>query len=125
MTPRERVQDLYHIYPQPRTFEEDVAIHRLTGFVVEREDIFLLGRGVIKGMDELARDPGIAFRRDVQDAWFIHALAGDIRGMLTAAPYELPWVGWSRRGARPIRWYRCEDFSRRVAGFTVVITSNT
>jgi hypothetical protein len=118
MTPRERVADLYERYHQPRSFEEDLRLHQVSGYVIESADAFLVGRPVKHDVPEEAiKCPHVCFHPKVCDAWFIWAFAGDIRAMFELAPYELPLVGWSRRNGR-IRWYRCEDALRRVAGIS-------
>ena len=109
MTPRQRVADLYERFPQPRSFEEDERLHRVTGYVIENEDVFLMGRPVRHDVPvEAIQCPHVAFAREEQDAWFIWIFAGEIKLMLELAPYPLPLVGWSRRNGR-VRWYRCED----------------
>lgn len=107
MTPRERIADLYQIYRQERTFEEDISLHRLTGYVIERADFFLMGRPVCREAPvEAICCPFISFPPEVADAWFLWAFSGDLVEVFSSAPYFLPYVGWIRRG-RHIRWYDC------------------
>jgi hypothetical protein len=117
MNARERVEDLYHIYPQPRTFEQDVALHWLTGVVIEREDFFLMARGVKHDAGhEALSNPEVSFAREVQDCWLVYALAGPLEEMTRVAPYYLPLVCWSRRRGR-WRFYSYEGFCDRVLRF--------
>ena len=117
MTPREQVEDLYLKYPQPRTFAEDRALYEACGVVMDEPEIFMMAKAVCKSAPEAAiRCPWVYFDRWTQNAWFIFALAGDIRGMLRAAPYHLPSVGWSRRMA-PIRWHSARRVCECVEGF--------
>lgn len=119
MNARERVADLYRIFPQPRTFEQDVAIHRLTGVVIEREDFFLMARGVRHDAGHGAlSNPEVSFAREEQDCWLVYALAGPLEEMVTVAPYYLPIVCWSRRRGH-WHFYRYDRFCWRVARLSV------
>jgi hypothetical protein len=105
LSPREEAADLYRRYQQPRSFEEDVALHRVSGYVIDREDVFLMGRGVdMHAPEEMIRSPHVSFPRSRQNAWFIWIFVGPINLMKSLAPYTLPYVGWSRRNG-PIHWY--------------------
>lgn len=116
--PRERVAELYGRYRQPRSLEEDIRLHELSGYVIETADAFLMGRGVDKDQDEeVIRAPHVIFPRSRQNAWFIWIYVGPIEEMLSLAPYYLPWVGWSRRNGR-IRWYSVETALGKVAGLS-------
>jgi hypothetical protein len=113
---RERVEDLYRIYPQPRTFEEDVAIHRLTGVVIEGEDFFLMARGVKHDAGyEALSNPEVNFAREVQDCWFLYAFSGPLTSIYAVAPYYLPLVCFGRRGTPGWHFYRLERLQWRVA----------
>jgi hypothetical protein len=116
MTARERVEDLYRIYPQPRTFEEDVAIHRLTGVVIEGEDFFLMARGVKHDAGyEALSNPEVAFAREVQDCWFLYAFSGPLEVLISVAPYYLPILCWGRRGTAEWHFYRTDRIVWRIA----------
>jgi hypothetical protein len=121
MSPRKRIAKLYLRYRQPRSFEEDIRLHRVTGYVIETEDIFLMGRPVRHDVAvEAIQCPHVSFAREECDAWFIWAFCGNIKAMLELAPYELPLVGWSRRNGG-IRWYRSERALARVGGLSQTI----
>lgn len=114
MTPKEEVAVLYELYRQPRSFARDIYLHTLSGYVIDTPTAFLMGRPVCRDAPEEAiRDPAISFSRWAADCWFIFAFAGDIGEMLHLAPYELPYVGWSRRNGA-IRWYTCAEALARV-----------
>jgi hypothetical protein len=122
MTARERVQDLYHIYPQPRTFEQDVAIHRLTGVVIEGEDFFLMARGVKHDAGFCAlSNPEVSFPRQVQDCWLIYAYSGPLGVFVTVAPYYLPLVCWARRNTQGWHFYRVDRILWRIARLSVQV----
>jgi hypothetical protein len=116
LTPRKEVELLYELYPQPRSFEEDIALHRVTGYVIDTDDVFLMGRPVRHDVPvEAILCPHVSFAREQCDAWFIWACAGNVKAMPEFAPYPLPLAGWARRNSR-IRWYWWEDAFRRVSG---------
>jgi hypothetical protein len=127
LSPRERIKRLYCEFQQPRSFEEDERLHRMTGYVIETEDAFLMGRPVKHDVAlEAIQCPQVKFSREVCDAWFIWIFVGNLQRMLELAPYPLPLVGWSRRGGR-VRWYRCEEAGKRIAGLgpTLIVPRRT
>jgi hypothetical protein len=127
LSPRERAKLLYCEFQQPRSFEEDERLHRVTGYIIETEDAFLMGRPVKHDVAlEAIQSPHVKFSREISDAWFIWIFVGPIQRMLELAPYPLPLVGWSRRGGR-VRWYRCEEAGKRVAGLsqTLIVPQGT
>ena len=120
MTPRERVQELYQRFPQPRSFEEDIRLHRVTGYVIETADVFVLGRPVRHDVPvEAIVCPHVSFAWEVCDAWYIWALAGNIKRMLEIVDElgPLPLLGWARRNG-VIRWHPYEETRRRVEGLS-------
>lgn len=117
MTPREKAASLYHLWHQPRDFEEDIRIHRTTGYIIETPEAFLMGRAVDShAPEEFIKSPRVIFGKTVADAWFIWIYVGDIRKIEKLAPYPLPWVGWSRRN-RSIRWYDFRIFGDKINGY--------
>ena len=109
MTLRERVQNLYERFPQPRRLEEDEAMYRNCGYVIETPEVYVIGKAVWHEAPwEAIVDPQVSFARIEQDAWFLHAMAGSLRAMWAVKPYYLPLIGWSRRGRR-IHWHRIDD----------------
>jgi hypothetical protein len=109
MTTRERVQDLYQRFPQPRSFEEDVELYHNSGYVIETREVYVMGKAVKHDAPwEAIVNPQVSFARHVQDAWFLHAMAGSLRAMWEVKPYYLPLIGWSRRGRR-IHWHWIDD----------------
>ena len=114
LTPRERIEVLYELYPQERTFLVDVAYHLASGYVIDREDAFLMGRPVVMDAPEEAiLCPHVSFNRWSADAWFIWAFSGPLHLMHELAPYPLEFVGWKRRAGR-VRWYRCDRALHKV-----------
>ena len=123
MTPRERVEDLYLRYPQPRTFAQDVALHRASGVVIEGEDFFLMARGVKHDAPfEALSNPEVSFAREVQDCWLVHAYSGPLEVLVSVAPYYLPLVCFSRRQGRGWHFYRMDRMCWRVARHTRLVT---
>lgn len=121
MTPREKAQELYTLWHQPRDFETDLRIHETTGYVIETENEFLVGRAVDRSApEEFIKSPRVIFGRSVADGWFIWIYVGEVAKIESLAPYPLPWVGWARRN-RAIRWYSFREFGRRVDGLLKVV----
>ena len=88
----------------------------MTGVVIEGEDFFLVARGVKHDAPfEAFSNPEVAFAREVQDCWFVHAFAGPLEILVTVPPYHLPLVAFSRRQGRGWHFYRIERMQWRVA----------
>ena len=115
-TPRQQVERLYERYPQPRSFAEDERLYRVTGYVIETDDVFIMGKAVYRDAPEDAiLCPHVAFNRWSSDAWFLHAMSGNLLSMYDAMPYPLPYVGWARRDG-PIKWHLTEEARRHISG---------
>jgi hypothetical protein len=122
LSPRERIKRLYCEFKQPRSFEEDERLHRMTGYVIETEDAFVMGRPVKHDVAvEAIACPHVSFAPEICDAWFIWAFAGNIKSLLEIVEVvgPLPFLGWSRRNGT-IRWYRYKETRRRVAGLSQI-----
>ena len=129
LSPRERIKRLYCEFKQPRSFEEDERLHRMTGYVIETEDAFVMGRPVKHDVPvEAIQSPHVKFPREVCDAWYIWAFAGNIKSLLEIVEVvgPLPLLGWSRRNGT-IRWYPYEETRRRVVGLgqTLIVPRRT
>jgi hypothetical protein len=109
MNYRLEIAKLYQKFPQPRTFEEDEAQYRICGHVIETSEVFIMGKAVSTEADsEAIASPYVAFPKHRQNAWFLHAMAGNLLAMYEAMPYHLPYVGWARRNG-PVKWHYTED----------------
>ena len=112
--------DLYLKYPQPRTFAEDVALYEAAGYVWDTPEVFLMARPVWKDApDEVIKCSHVRFHDSCVNAWFLFAFVGDLRATITIAPYQLAWVGWSRRMS-PIRWHRMGCILDRIDRLTTI-----
>ena len=90
MLPFDQIAALYDRYPQPRTFDEDIAAHISTGCVISTQEFFIMGRGISKNAPpRLTSDPWHAFSRGEQDTWLVFAYAGYSRNFLAFVPYPL------------------------------------
>lgn len=48
------------------------------------------------------------------DAWYIHAIIGNVKKAISLIPYELPWVGWERGlKKRKLKWFNMQSLLRR------------
>ena len=123
VSPRQQIANLYWQYPQPRTFDTDEHLHRVTGYVIESDDYFLMGRGVDSTFDEeMLTDPAVAFPRSCQDCWFIWAYCGPLNLIYDLQPYILPIFGGVRRG-QGLRIYGTEEFQEKVCASKLTIST--
>lgn len=75
-----------------------VRLHLKPGcFVFSTPDMFAMGRAVRKSAAvEMLRNPYVSFPKEAQDAWWIHAFAGDMSKLPGFMPWRLEWVGFER-----------------------------
>ena len=69
---------------------------------------FLMGRPVARNAPAVRiTEPTYLFNPSDCDCWYIHAMAGDIRGAIGMEPYKLPWYAWERMldGKLDLRFY--------------------
>jgi hypothetical protein len=122
MSPRQQIANLYWRNPQPRTFDTDEYLHRVTGYVIEGDDYFLMGRGVDSSYGaEFILNPAVAFPRSRQDMWFVWAYCGPLGKIHELCPYPLPLIGWVRHGQR-LRIYDFQDMWNRCASKHMTFT---
>ena len=115
MSPRQQIANLYWRYPQPRTFDTDERLYRISGHVIETEDVFIMGKGVkLDAPVEMILSPHVSFPRSQHNAWFLFAMAGNLLSMYDAMPYHLPYVGWARRDG-PVKWHLVEDARHHIS----------
>lgn len=100
----EEINRLYIQFPQPRTFEEDLAAYLEHGYVIERDGAFLMGRPIEReAPHELQVNP--CHRFENPDTWLVWIAVGvSVNTFLTMVPFPLSWVAWSRRGG-PLKFY--------------------
>ena len=105
LNPAMEAMALYLKYPQPRTFDDDLMAHLVTGYVISTPDSFIMGRPVDRfaSWDKIT-NPYSKFSKDEANTWLVHIFVGSRRNMLDTLPFPLQWVGWSRRN-RPIKYY--------------------
>lgn len=111
MTPIEEILALYTQYPQPQTFEEDLAAYLRTGYVFSTPEVFLMGRAIDKNSTaELIANPWHAFPREEQNCWLVFAasrIESNIfksKQFLQFVPYYLSWLAFQRRG-KALKFY--------------------
>lgn len=97
MTPYEQVEELYRLYPQPLSFQQD--IERIGkdpfGYVIMNRDFVVLGW-------------------DGGDCWVIHAIAGNLAKAWAALPYDLTYIAFCRpkRDAKELQIYPLDRLRR-------------
>ena len=77
-------------------FVAELRAHLLHGYVILTDCIFLMGRPCPRDADmtDLLRSWPVA----ECDAWFVWVGVGDMRELVAAMPFPLPWVGFYRQG---------------------------
>ena len=112
MNPFDQIAELYKKYPQPRTFEEDLAAHISTGYVVSTPDYFIMGRAVDRyAKPDMIEDPWHSFTDP--NAWLVYAFAGSRRNSLSFVPFRLKWIGFQRRN-HPLHWHDSTKLFQRI-----------
>lgn len=110
MTPVDQVRRLYDVFPNGRTFEQDVETFLRIGVVFSSGTAFLMAKPVPSPMVSTGfvySDPEAVALPGQADTWLIWAAAGNMGEFFGFAPYKLEWLAWARRGA--IRWHAWES----------------
>ena len=108
------------------SFDEMVRWYCLNGFVHSTPSFFVMGRPVPKlaPPDEIL-SPTI-FRPNCCDAWYCHAVAGDMSKAWTMLPWELPWMCFDRQTGnhqdKGLRFYRLDKLRSLSSSFSVTTT---
>lgn len=89
---------VYKTEPCARTFQEDMELHLISGYVVSTPDYFVMARPVNKDADP-ARivDPNVMFNKEEWDCWHIYLYAGDIVKAWDKDTLHLPFVSFERK----------------------------
>jgi len=112
--PFDIIAGLYTKFPQPRSFDEDIAAHISTGYVFSAPDFFIMGRAIDRFADpSLIEDPWHQF--DKTNAWLVYAFSGSSQNIIDFIPNPLQWIGFQRRG-NPLRFYDFSALTRRLSG---------
>lgn len=114
MSPYEKAKGVWLREACARTFDEDLRLHLVGGFVFSTPDFFVMGRGVNSKADpRLIVNPAVSFGRELQDAWHVYLMAGNMAKAWDILPYPLPMFSLERKNE--LRFYRFEDIARHVA----------
>lgn len=118
MSPYEQIEAKYAAHPQEQPFGFYVQWHLRFGFVFSTPEFFIMGRGVNRSAVEswgvyLEKTPALESYHP-HDAWYIHAMAGDMTRAWDILPYPLPWLAWERilDGKRDLRFYSAAEVKR-------------
>lgn len=117
-----QILNLYRLYPQTRSFAEEVGLTAWNGLVINTECFFMLARPVdIHDPAERWRNASYIYDRERQNCWFISIYGGiSQKNPFSFLPYALPLVAWSRRN-RPLRIYEALKTQKRC----VLLTTRT
>lgn len=114
MSPADLIREQYRHHCMD--FDAYVRIHFDSGFVFATPTYFIMGRAVVRDADETQiRNPMHFFA--YPDAWWIHAMAGDLTGVWKIMPYPLESVGFERFDEEP-RFYPIDTLRRLTIGNT-------
>lgn len=81
-----------------RSFEEDLHLHLLNGYVINRPDFFIMGRHVDSRADpEQIVNPEWLFDPMDCDCWHVYLMAGDMARAFEAMPFPLPLISFERK----------------------------
>ena len=98
MTLFDHVLKLYAEHPG-MDFEADLEAHFRHGYVVATPEAFAMARLVRRDWTpERLNNPFHAEPAATADCWFIWVLAGDLTVAARWLPFDLPWLGFARRG---------------------------
>jgi len=98
MTPIDHIRRLYRLNPG-MSFDDDLKAHFERGYVVSTPEAFAMGRPVRRDWTpERLNNPFHAEPAATADCWFIWVLAGDLSVAARWLPFDLPWIGFARRG---------------------------
>lgn len=104
MTPVEQAKQVYQQEPCARTFEEDIHLHLMHGYVFSTPYYFVMGRAVLRGgcPNEIVNSTFL-YAPWRCDCWHVYLFAGDMNKALSMFPYPLPWVSFERQNK--LRFY--------------------
>lgn len=97
--PAGRARELYLKTTTARSWEEDVKLHFIHGYVYSTPTSFLMGRPVMKNWSyETMTSPWITAEPEDADCWWVYVAAGDIREfILDHQPFHTQFYAWEHR----------------------------
>lgn len=114
MTPYDQIYSQYAQHPQARTFSWYIEWHLRHGFVFSTPEYFVMGRPVNMAHFDPDASEIHVYSRESSDAWYIHAMAGEMPKLWAIMPWDLPQIGWERvrDGKRELSFFSTEDLRR-------------
>lgn len=97
MSPYEKAKEYYIKDPGFRTFEEDLELHYLNGYVVSTPEIFIMARPVWSKAPEKEIIDSSVYWEIGYDCWHIWLMSGDIKKCWDYNPLNLTLVSFQRR----------------------------
>ncbi len=93
-------------------FDAYARVHIDRGFFFSTPEYCVMGRPVCRQWTkEEVFDPTSVAPRAIADAWFCHAMAGDISHVWSILPWPLGWIGFQRFD-NVLRWVPTEVIRR-------------
>ena len=115
MTPYEQIWKKYREEMPEVDFSRIVGHHLQFGFAFGTPDFFVMGRPVVKDAPESQiDDPYHLFPPATADAWYVHAMAGNIEKAWSILPWPLGFIGFHRNhgGIRELTFCPTEVLKR-------------
>jgi hypothetical protein len=115
VTPVELAMQVYQREPCARSYDEDLYLHFINGFVFSTPEFFIMGRAVVSTEDhsEIV-NPAVSFPRVRCDCWHIYLMAGDTAKAWSIMPWPLPLFSFERRNE--LRFYQSERIRKLSLG---------
>lgn len=106
MRPIDQARLVYEQEPCARTFEEDLRLHLMHGYVFSTPEIFMMGRGVRRDAPDYdILNPTVTWPEDLCDTWMIYLAAGNIGDFFRFEPTPKKWVAFERENQLRVHSY--------------------
>lgn len=113
-TPIWAMIEVYKNQPCERTFQEDLELHLLFGYVFSTPTYFIMGRAVCSEapFEEIC-NPLYSFNPHYCDTWHIFGMAGDTTKVYEIMPYPLPYISFQGKNNK-LRKYSFEYLKQKL-----------
>ena len=112
---RETILNLYRKHDNEKEFWLSLRWYFDHGYVVSTPGFFAMYQPIARGAVDVH---ALALRHEPSDAWFVHALAGDMESFIASLPYPLPYFAFARsergRGLRFFPFNRIKTLSHKL-----------
>ena len=103
MSPYEEIRQLYDSHTHGWTFGDYLSWYSANGYVYACPEYFVMGRPVPSDEHPSVICSPKVFTNILCDAWYIHAMAGDLGKVWEVLPFDLPMIAFDRQLGRTVR----------------------